>query len=129
MKKCKIIKISILILFMLFILSSRVFALGDWFSQAEDFIGDGKSQAELGETIDTTQVEKGSDIIFNALLAAGTVVAILVGAILGIQFMTAGIDRKVEVKQTLFPYIISCVVMFSAFGIWKLVVTIMNSVV
>lgn len=129
MKKCKIIKILILILFMLFLLSSRAFALGDWLTQAEDFIVDGKSEAGEGKTIDTTKVDEGSDLIFNALLAAGTVVAIIVGAILGIQFMTAGIDRKVEVKQALFPYIVSCVIMFGAFGIWKVVVIIMNSVV
>ena len=129
MKKCKIIKISLLILFMLFLLSSRVFALGDWLDEAEIFISDGKSNAENGYTIDTTKVDKGSDLIFNAFLAAGTVVVVIVGAILGIQFMTAGIDKKVEVKQALFPYIVSCVVMFGAFGIWKVVVTIMNSVV
>ena len=43
--------------------------------------------------------------------------------------MTAGIDKKVEVKQALFPYFISCIVLFGAFGIWKLVITIMNEVV
>lgn len=129
MKNCKIIKISILILFILFLLSSKVFALGDWFTQAEDFVDDGKTNAEQGYTIDTIKVDSGSDLIFNALLAVGTVVAVIVGAILGIQFMTAGIDKKVEVKQAIFPYIISCVIMFGAFGIWKLVVTIMNNVV
>lgn len=129
MKKCKKMKFLILILIILFILSSRVFALGDWLTQAEDFANDGKTQAEGGYTIDTTEVEKGSDTIFNALLAVGTVVAVLVGAILGIQFMTAGIDKKVEIKQALFPYIVSCVILFGAFGIWKLVVTIMNDVV
>lgn len=129
MKNCKIIKISILILFILFLLSSKVFALEDWFTQAEDFVDDGKTNAEQGYTIDTIKVDSGSDLIFNALLAVGTVVAVIVGAILGIQFMTAGIDKKVEVKQAIFPYIISCVIMFGAFGIWKLVVTIMNNVV
>lgn len=129
MKKCKKMKFLILILIILFILSSRVFALGDWLNQAEDFASDGKDNAGKGHTIDTTKVEEGSDIIFNALLAVGTVVAVIVGAILGIQFMTAGIDKKVEVKQTLFPYIVSCVILFGAFGIWKLVVTIMNNVV
>lgn len=129
MKKCKKMKFLILILIILFILSSRVFALSEWLGQAEDFANDGKTQAEKGFTINTTKLEEGSDIIFNIFLAIGTVVAVIVGAILGIQFMTAGIDKKVEVKQALFPYIISCVVLFGAFGIWKLIVTIMNDVV
>ena len=129
MKTCKIIKVLILILFMLFLLSSRVFALGDWLDEAEGFLSDGKTNAGKGYTIDTTKLDEGSDLIFNAFLAAGTVVAVIVGAILGIQFMTAGIDKKVEVKQALFPYIISCVILFGAFGIWKVIVIIMNSVV
>lgn len=129
MKKCKVMKVLILILLILFVLSSRIFALGEMLTQAEDFVNDGKDNAEKGGTIDTGKLEKGSDTIFNTLLAVGTVVAVLVGAILGIQFMTAGIDKKVEVKQALFPYIISCVILFGSFGIWKLVVTIMNDVV
>lgn len=128
MKKYKIIKILILILFMLFVLSSRIFALGDWLTEAEDFVTDGKTEAEKGNTIDTTEVDAGSEKIFNALLAAGTVVAVIVGAIMGIQFMTAGIEKKVEVKEALFPYIISCIILFGAFGIWKLVITIMNDI-
>lgn len=128
MKKCKIMKVLILILFILFILSSRVFALGDWMKEASDGLTDGKASAESGYTIDTDELEKGSDILFNMFLAAGTVVAVIVGAILGIQFMTAGIDKKVEVKQSLFPYIISCIVMFGAFGIWKLMVIILNGI-
>ena len=42
--------------------------------------------------------------------------------------MTAGIDQKVEVKESLFPYIVSCIVVFGSMGIWKLAVTIMNNV-
>lgn len=79
--------------------------------------------------MNTTTLASGSETIFNALFAVGTGIAVIVGAILGIQFMTAGIDKKVEVKQALYPYIISCVVLFGAYGIWKLVVTIMNEVV
>lgn len=128
MKKCRIIKVLILILFILFILSSRAFALGDWMNEASEGLSDGKTSAELGYTIDTDKLEEGSDTLFNIFLAAGTVVAVIVGAILGIQFMTAGIDKKVEVKQALFPYIVSCVVMFGAFGIWKLMVMILNGI-
>ena len=60
------------------------------------------------------------------LLAVAFGIAVIVGAILAVQFMTAGINKKVEVKEALFPYLISCGVVFSAMGIWKLVVTIMS---
>lgn len=128
MKKSRIFRLLIITILVLLILSSKIYAFGDWISQAEGFVSDGKAQAELGTTIDTAQLKSGSDVIYNALLAIGTVVAVIVGAILGIQFMTAGIDKKVEVKQALVPYIVSCIVLFGALGIWKLIIVIMKDI-
>lgn len=128
MKKCR--KISVIVILSFILLSSEVFSLTEIFTQGEDFITDGKWVAEdEGKTINTDVLESSSSEIFNIFLGIGTIVAIIVGAVLGIQFMTAGIDRKVEVKQALFPYLISCLVMFSAFGIWKLVITIIDEIV
>lgn len=121
-------KILIMTILVFFILSSTVFALGDIFKDGKDFIDDGKTTAETNkDTIDTSELQAGSNTIYNIFLAIGTGVAIIVGAVLGIQFMTAGIDKKIEVKQALFPYFISCVILFGAFGIWKLAVTILKS--
>ena len=106
------------------ILSQNIFALGEIFSQGEDWTTTGKANTDT--TLNTENLQNLSGQIYNLLLAVATVVAVVVGAILGIQFMTAGIDKKVEVKQSLFPYLISCVVVFGSLGIWKLVVTIMK---
>ena len=38
------------------------------------------------------------------------------------------VSEKANVKETLIPYIAGCIVIFGAFGIWKLVVTIMSKV-
>ena len=50
------------------------------------------------------------------------------GAILGIKLMISGIDEKAEVKKLLIPYVVGCIIIFGGFGIWKLVVTILQSV-
>ena len=42
--------------------------------------------------------------------------------------MTGSVSQKAKIKETLIPYIAGCIVIFGAFGIWKLVVTIMSSV-
>lgn len=125
----RIIKITTLIIMIIFMLSSNIFAtsISDIFSQADDFISTGESNANT--TIDTSQLKKASNTIYNLLLGIGVAAAVIVGAILGIQFMTAGVDKKVEVKQALIPYVVSCIVVFGSFGIWKLVVTILNGVV
>ena len=55
------------------------------------------------------------------------IVAVLIGAILGIKFMIGSVEEKAEIKAALVPFIIGCVVVFGAFGIWKIVVTIGNN--
>ena len=55
------------------------------------------------------------------------VLGILIGAILGIKFMIGSVEEKAEIKAALVPFIIGCVVVFGAFGIWKIVVTIGNN--
>lgn len=125
MKNTRKIKTLIIIsLFITCILSTNVFAISDISSQATDFINTGKDHTNT--TIDTSKIKDASDDIYNILFGIGVAAAVIVGAILGIQFMTAGIDQKVEVKKSLFPYIVSCIVIFSAFGIWKLILTILN---
>lgn len=121
-----IIRISILIFITILILSSHVLAISDIFSMADDAIKTGKNQA--GSTVDTEKLINISDTIYNIFLGVGTGIAIIIGAILGIQFMTAGIDKKVEVKEALVVYTISCCILFGAFGIWKLLVTVLNSI-
>ena len=120
----KLLKIFLISGFIIILLSSNVFALGDTFSMAEDWESKGKENTNL--TMDTSKLQDSSKKLYNMLLAVAVGVAVIVGAILAVQFMKAGINKKVEVKEALFPYLISCGVVFSAMGIWKLVVTIMS---
>lgn len=121
-----IIKITILIIMTSFVLSSNIFAVDDIFSKADDWIATGKANA--GRTLDTSELTDTSNLIYNIFFAIGIAVAVIVGAILGIQFMTAGVDKKVEVKKALVPYIVSCIIIFGSFGIWKLTVQVLKSV-
>lgn len=122
----KVIKIILMSTFIIIMLSSNILAVGDIFTTGGNWIKEGKSNA--GSTIDTSKLSSTSSIIYNVFLGIGTAIVVIVGAILGVQFMTAGIDKRVEVKQALVPYVISSIVLFGAFGIWKLVVTIANQV-
>lgn len=119
------IKVSILVLLIIMLFIPHTFAIGDILSKGEDWTNIGSQHT--GQTMDTTEINKVSSDLYNLLLAVATVVAVIVGAILGIKFMTAGIDEKVQVKESLFPYLISSIVVFGSLGIWKLVVKIMSS--
>ena len=122
----KIIKICLISIFIILLLSQNVFALGEIFLTADDWLDTGSNHTNT--TMDTENLRKISGDLYNIFLAAATGVAVIVGAILGIQFMTAGIEKKVEVKQALFPYLVSCVIVFGSMGIWKLIVTILSDI-
>ena len=101
----------------------------------------GDGEITVDETIDGAMdfVNSGDDIIaqdrlqetigslYNVLLVIAMVVAVVTGLIIAIRFMTSSVEGKAEVKKTLVPYVISCAVTFGAFGIWKLVVEILNN--
>lgn len=102
---------------------SSSYALGDIFSQGKGFLETGN---DISQTINTVELEKTSDDIYNTLLAIAIMVAIIVGMVLGIQFMAASADEKAKVKEALMPYVVGCIVVFGAFTIWKVAVNIGN---
>ena len=97
----------------------------------EDVINDGDTFVNSGnasEAYDATQLQNFSKTIYNILLVAGILVATAMGGILGIKLMTSSVEEKAEVKKLLVPYVVGCVVVFGGFGIWKLVVTILERI-
>ena len=72
-------------------------------------------------------------ILMYLMIGAGVlfaiIVAVFVGAILGIQFIIGGATAKAEIQKALPPYLIGCAVAFGAFFIWKIVVIILQSAV
>lgn len=121
----KMLKIILLIFLITLLLSQDIFALSEISETATNFLETGTANANM--TIDSKNLRDKSGDIYNMFLAVATAVAVVVGAMLGIQFMTAGIDKKVEVKESIFPYIVSCIVVFGSMGIWKLVVTVLGN--
>lgn len=90
---------------------------------AQNFLDKGSSA--LGK-IDQTTLSETSDFIYNLLLAIAVVVAVIVGMVIGIQFMTSSVEEKAKVKESLVPYVVGCVVIFGAFGIWRLAIIILS---
>ena len=131
MKKYIVHKSIILIvtlIFIIFIMSTHTYALsiGDIFTGADDFIQSGIK--DTNPTIEDTDLKNMSNLLYNTLLIIAIVIAFIIGLVIGIQFMTGSVSQKAKIKETLIPYIAGCIVIFGAFGIWKLVVTIMSSV-
>jgi len=121
--------ISILMIFMvilvLFATETYAWGIGDIRDTASDFLTE--TQGE-GEIIDADVIADVSNTIVNVFTTVGIVIAVAIAAILGIQFMVGSVEEKVKAKEALIPFIIGCIVVFGAFGIWRLVVNIGNTI-
>lgn len=124
-----IIIIILLMMFFLTMLSSNVYAssISDIFTRADDFVKNGQNSTTAGTTISTDTMKSMSELIYNTLLIIGVAVAVIIGIILGVKFMAGSVEEKANIKNSLIAYIAGCVVVFGAFTIWKIVVTILQS--
>ena len=98
---------------------------GEIIEEANSFIEEGES-SESG--ISEENLQKLSSTIYNILLVVGISLAVVIAAVLGLKFITGGVEAQVEVKKALIPYIAGCIVIFGAFIIWKVVVQILNTI-
>ena len=129
MKIGKYVTIILLITFLLLSFSANysrtnAAALSNVVSGADSFIKNGQGSSK----IDNDDIHKLSDSLYNILLIIGTVIAMIVGVVLGIQFITGSVEAKSKVKESLIPYVVGCIVIFGAFGIWKLAITILQGI-
>ena len=85
-----------------------------------------KGKADADNTLDMEALNNASDLVYNTLLILGTCIAVIIAVVLGIQFITGSVEQKVKVKESLIPFVIGCVVIFGAFGIWRLVIVILR---
>ena len=124
----KIINIVLKLLLMLIILIilikpniSYAYSLTDILHSGENFIDDGKSQNSV---INFPQLQQSTNAMYNILFGIGVILSVLVGAMLGVKIMWGSIEQQTKAKEALMPYVIGCVVIFGAFAIWKIAVTI-----
>lgn len=96
---------------------------GDIVSEAGEFINVGKNE---NSPINENALKTGSSTLYNVLLAIGIAVALIWGLVLGVQFVTGSLEDKADIKKGLIPYIIGCVIIFGAFGIWRLVINLLE---
>ena len=107
--------------------STIVFAV-DSFSEAtssaETWLNGGKGESP----IDQNDVAELSNTIWSAIMIIGTVLAVIIAMVLGIQFMLGSTEQKAEVKEKLIPFIVGCVILFGSAGIWKLAMNLLKTV-
>lgn len=116
--------IALMFIFNISITNSYATSIGDVFGGADNFIQTGVNDTNI--TIEDDNLQNMSDLLYNIIFIIAIVIAVIVGLVIGIQFMTGSIAQKAKVKETIIPYVAGCIVIFGAFAIWKLVVTILS---
>lgn len=96
----------------------------------DDMMGDANSfvqsaKADVGQVNDSA-LQNFSSTFYNIFLTAGTAITVIVGLIIGIKYMLGSVEEKADIKTMLVPYVVGCIVVFGSFGIWKLVIEIMQ---
>ena len=128
MKRTIIRTIFILILLIVIVsINTEVLAWSQVIDSGKDFISEGKKAGEdekLGVTVTQSGLQNLSGYLYNILLAAGVVIAVIVATILGIQFMVGGAEGQAKVNEMLVPFVVGCIIVFGGFGLWKVAVTI-----
>lgn len=94
-------------------------------TEADNFLKAGDSE---DQKINTEGLRDASNTLYNILLLIGVFLAVAIGMYLGIKFMVSTVEDRAKVKEALIPYIAGCVVIFGAFGIWKLAVTVLSNI-
>lgn len=96
----------------------------------DEIIGEGDDfiSSAGNATINGDNLKLASSTLYNILLSLGIFIAVAVGVYLGVKFMMSSIEDKAKVKEALIPYICGCIVIFSAFIIWKLALTILGGI-
>lgn len=120
----KILKLIAIISVFIIVSVVPVKVFSSWVDDADNFL----ESAGNSITVDKDQLTSASDEIYNTLTSIGMIVAVIVGMILGITYMMTGAVDKAKVKESIMPYLLGCIVIFGAFGIWKLVINVMNGV-
>lgn len=125
--KSLIIIISMIVINIILFNINSVQAAGmsDVISGGDKFISAGSEDNTI--KLDKSKLKSTSDMVYNILLISAMCIASIYTVILGIKFMIGSVEEKAQVKDALIPFIIGCVVAFGAFGIWKIFITIGNS--
>ena len=94
----------------------------DIISKSENFIN-GADKSVLSSEED---LQGFSGLFYNILLTIGVACVVITGMIIGIKYMIGSVEEKANYKQMLVPYLIGSLAVLGAFGIWKLILDVVE---
>ncbi len=125
--KKMLIKIIFMLITIYIVISSiyvtKATTLGNMENQAKAFIDKGKNQAS-NSGIEPDKIAENFVGIGQILTMIGAGVLVAVTTYMGIKYLTSGPEAQAKLKVQLIGVVVSGMVIFGAFTIWKIVVDI-----
>lgn len=132
MKKIRIILLLIAVIVIAFANTNKVYGENGILSKGDQFIERGMNEIEKGNQneskINEEKLKDSVSYLYNILMSVGIVIAVIAGMAIGIKYMVGSLEEKAQVKGLLFGYVLSCIVIFGAFGIWKIVTDVFSQI-
>ena len=92
-------------------------------TEANEFV-----KQATGSPLDGDKLKGASSTLYNLLLSIGIFLSVVIGVYLGVKFMVSTAEDKAKVKEALIPYIVGCIVVFSAFIVWKIIIELLGGI-
>lgn len=117
-------KVALLMIFIMILLSFsysvNALSLSNMQDKANKFITTGSGQTNINYTNVTNEFKD----LGNILTTIGAGVMVAVTAYMGIKYLTAGPEAQAKLKTQLIGVVVSGMVIFGAYFIWKIVIQI-----
>ena len=123
MKNKKKIFLLTIIFLILIIQSLNLYAVDSIIQGADDFLDKGTAIV-----LDHTSINNTSKYIFSIFSIIGTAVVVVVGTILGIQFISGSVEEKAKIKESLIPFTVGAIIIFGAIMIWTFIIKLLGPI-
>lgn len=120
MKKCIISILVILVL--VWCVGNISYALT--FTDADAFIETGKNN---NAGINLTEIGTEFSAIGNVLVYIGAGILVGATAYMGILYIVSSPEKQAKLKQQLIGLVVSAIVIFGAYSIWSMIITLLES--
>ena len=118
-KTLKILTVLFIVSIMLLVFTTIVRA-----SDTEELLGGIQSNTQ-GSTSQSQQI---GGLIVGIVQTIGTIVAVVVVAVLGIKYMTGSTEEKAEYKKTMLPYLVGAIILFLGVTIVRVIYSFASQV-
>lgn len=143
MKKNKIIlKMLIITVILMFTVLTNTSKAGFWsdiFNAGDNFLTTGANAANTpiktmnGNIVENRVAASDEEVknimsdLYSILFPLGVAITVIIGGVLGIKYMMASAEDKAKVKESMVPYVVGCIVIYGALGIWRIAITIFSA--